>query len=236
MAFVTLNLILFAVVCMVLRHLAKREASLSTRVFTALIVGALGGALMQAIFGNDSTIVVHTLEWSNAVGSGYVALLKMIIMPLVLISMLAAVVEMDRISSLGKYGGVILFVLIGTTAIAALVGIGVANMFGLSADGLTQGARELARVDVLTERQGVVSELSLPAILVSFIPEQIFADLAGSRQTSIIAVVIFGVLLGIAGLKLVAEEPEQGLRFRSFVKSAQTLIHWSRKRGQSNDF
>ena len=224
MAFVILNLILFTGVCVVLRTLAKREASLSRRVFTALIVGAVGGSLVQVIFGHDSVVVMNTLEWTNAVGSGYVALLKMIIMPLVLISMLAAVVEMDRISSLGKYGGAILFVLIGTTAIAAIVGIGVANMFGLSADGLTQGARELARVDVLAERQGVVSELSLPAILVSFIPENIFADLAGSRKTSIIAVVIFGVLLGIAGLKLVAEEPEQGQRFRSFVKSAQALI------------
>ena len=224
MAFVILNLILFTGVCVVLRTLAKRDASLSKRVFTALIVGAVGGSLVQVIFGHDSVVVMNTLEWTNAVGSGYVALLKMIIMPLVLISMLAAVVEMDRISSLGKYGGTILFVLIGTTAIAALVGIGVANMFGLSADGLTQGARELARVDVLAERQGVVSELSLPAILVSFIPENIFADLAGSRKTSIIAVVIFGVLLGIAGLKLVAEEPEQGQRFRSFVKSAQALI------------
>jgi L-cystine uptake protein TcyP (sodium:dicarboxylate symporter family) len=224
MAFVILNLILFTGVCVVLRTLAKREASLSRRVFTALIVGAAAGSIVQTIFGNGSAVVVNTLEWTNVLGSGYVALLKMIIMPLVLISMLAAVVEMDRISSLGKYGGAILFVLIGTTAIAALVGIGVANMFGLSADGLTQGARELARVDVLAERQGVVSELSLPAILVSFIPENIFADLAGSRKTSIIAVVIFGVLLGIAGLKLVAEEPEQGQRFRSFVKSAQSLI------------
>lgn len=224
MAFVILNLILFTGVCVVLRTLAMRDASLSRRVFTALIVGAVAGSIVQTIFGNGSAVVVNTLEWTNVLGSGYVALLKMIIMPLVLISMLAAVVEMDRISSLGKYGGAILFVLIGTTAIAALVGIGVANMFGLSADGLTQGARELARVDVLAERQGVVSELSLPAILVSFIPENIFADLAGSRKTSIIAVVIFGVLLGIAGLKLVAEEPEQGQRFRSFVKSAQSLI------------
>ena len=145
MAFVILNLILFTGVCVVLRTLAKRDASLSKRVFTALIVGAVGGSLVQVIFGHDSVVVMNTLEWTNAVGSGYVALLKMIIMPLVLISMLAAVVEMDRISSLGKYGGTILFVLIGTTAIAAIVGIGVANMFGLSADGLTQGARELAR-------------------------------------------------------------------------------------------
>lgn len=224
MAFVVLNLILFTGVCVVLRTLAKRDASLSRRVFTALIVGAVAGSIVQTIFGNGSAVVINTLEWTNVLGSGYVALLKMIIMPLVLISMLAAVVEMDRISSLGKYGGTILFVLIGTTAIAAIVGIGVANMFGLSADGLAQGARELARADVLAERQGVVSELSLPAILVSFIPENIFADLAGSRKTSIIAVVIFGVLLGIAGLKLVAEEPEQGQRFRSFVKSAQSLI------------
>ncbi len=222
--FVILNFAVFGGLILLLLRFARSEWSLSRRVLSALVMGAVGGTLLQSLYGADAAITTSTLEWTNAVGSGYVALLKMIIMPLILISMIAAVVEMDRISQLGKYGGLILAILLGTTVVAALVGIGVANLFGLSADGLAQGARELARADVLVERQDSVTDLSLPAIIVSFIPQNIFADLAGMRSTSIIAVVIFGVLLGIAGLKLVDEAPEQGQKFRSFVKSAQILI------------
>jgi L-cystine uptake protein TcyP (sodium:dicarboxylate symporter family) len=222
--FVILNFAVFGGLILLLLRFARSEWSLSRRVLSALVMGAVGGTLLQSLYGADAAITTSTLEWTNAVGSGYVALLKMIIMPLILISMIAAVVEMDRISQLGKYGGLILAILLGTTVVAALVGIGVANLFGLSADGLAQGARELARADVLVARQDSVTDLSLPAIIVSFIPQNIFADLAGMRSTSIIAVVIFGVLLGIAGLKLVDEAPEQGQKFRSFVKSAQILI------------
>ncbi|MDG1306392.1 MAG: cation:dicarboxylase symporter family transporter, partial [Pseudomonadales bacterium] len=100
----------------------------------------------------------------------------------------------------------------------------VANVFGLSADGLTNGARELARAEVLQSRQGVVTDLSFPKIILSFIPQNIFSDLAGSRPTSIIAVVIFGILTGIAGLHVTRDEPEQGRKFREFMETAQSVV------------
>lgn len=221
---VLLNVVVFVALIVFLMQLTKKDWSLSQRVLTALLVGAFAGAILQALYGHGTEITKTTLEWTNIVGSGYVSLLKMIIMPLVLISMIAAVVKMDEISQLGKYGGVILLVLISTTIIAALVGISVTNIFNLSADGLAEGARELARAEVLTERQAVVDELILPEIIVSFIPENIFADLSGTRDTSIIAVVIFGILLGIAGLKLSADNKEHGDRFRQFVDTAQAAI------------
>jgi L-cystine uptake protein TcyP (sodium:dicarboxylate symporter family) len=148
----------------------------------------------------------------------------MIIMPLILVSMIAAVVKMDEISTLGKIGGTVVAILIGTTIISAVVGIAVANVFGLSADGLTNGARELARAEVLQSRQGVVTDLSFPKIILSFIPQNIFSDLAGSRPTSIIAVVIFGILTGIAGLHVIRDEPEQGRKFREFMETAQSVV------------
>lgn len=221
---IALNLGIFISLIALLWRLGKQQWSLSKRVLTGLVLGAVAGSAMQLSFGFDSEITSQTLSWTNAIGSGYVSLLKMIIMPLVLISMIAAVVKMDELSQLGKIGGVILAVLIGTTMIAALVGIGVANVFSLSADGLTQGARELARAEVLAQRQDAITGLTLPQILVSFIPQNIFSDLAGSRDTSIIAVVIFGILMGIAGLKLVEDEPKQGASLRHFVDVAQQLI------------
>ena len=46
--------------------------------------------------------------------------------------------------------------------------------FNLSVDGLVEGERELARAAVLVERQDRVADLSVPALLVSFLPTNIF--------------------------------------------------------------
>lgn len=221
---VMINLAVFVGLLYGLMHLASRGFSLSQRVLASLVLGALLGLVFQMIYGADPTAIKETLAWSNIVGSGYVSLLKMIIMPLILVSMIAAVVKMDEISTLGKIGGTVVAILIGTTILSAVVGIAVANVFGLSADGLTNGARELARAEVLQSRQGAVTDLSFPKIILSFIPQNIFSDLAGSRPTSIIAVVIFGILTGIAGLHVTRDEPEQGRKFREFMETAQSVV------------
>jgi len=221
---VMLNLAVFVGLIYGLMHLASRGFSLSQRVLASLVLGALLGLIFQMVYGADPVAIKETLAWSNIVGSGYVSLLKMIIMPLILVSMIAAVVKMDEISTLGKIGGTVVAILIGTTIISAVVGIAVANVFGLSADGLTNGARELARAEVLQSRQGVVTDQSFPKIILSFIPQNIFSDLAGSRPTSIIAVVIFGILTGIAGLHVTRDEPEQGRKFREFMETAQSVV------------
>ena len=219
-----LNLAVFVGLIYGLMHLASRGFSLSQRVLASLVLGALLGLVFQMVYGADPVAIKETLAWSNIVGSGYVSLLKMIIMPLILVSMIAAVVKMDEISTLGKIGGTVVAILIGTTIISAIVGIAVANVFGLSADGLTNGARELARAEVLQSRQGVITDLSFPKIILSFIPQNVFSDLAGSRPTSIIAVVIFGILTGIAGLHVTRDEPEQGRKFREFMETAQSVV------------
>ena len=61
-------------------------------------------------------------------------------------------------------------------------------------------------------------------MILSFIPQNIFSDLTDARPTSIIAVVIFGILTGIAGLSLTRDLPEQGAAFRSFVETAQAVV------------
>ena len=221
---VLINLLIFVGLMFILARLADKGLSLSQRVLTGLIVGAAFGLAMQFVYTDSRETIIATLEWSNVIGSGYVSLLKMIVMPLILVSMIAAVVRMDEIATLGKIGGMVIGILIATTMIASLVAIAVTNLFGLTAEGLTQGARELARAEVLEVRRETVTDLSFPQIIVRFIPQNIFADLAGSRPTSIISVVIFGILTGIAGLLMTRDEPEQGERFKQFIETAQTLV------------
>ncbi|NOH80061.1 L-cystine transporter [Vibrio sp. RE86] len=202
----------------------KKENTLSRLVLLGLVTGSAFGLALQLIFGEGSPVISQTLEWVNVVGRGYVGLLKMIIMPLVLVSMIAAVVKLEKGGALGKISGLTISVLLVTTAISAIIGIFVTQAFGLSAEGLTEGARETARLVALETRADRVSDLTIPQMLVSFIPTNPFADLTGSRSTSIIAVVIFGVLTGIAARKVMAEKEELESPIRTFVEAAQSIV------------
>jgi hypothetical protein len=52
----------------------------------------------------------------------------------------------------------------------------------------------------------------------------VFYDLTGARPTSVIAVVLFGILFGIAALQVAREDPERGISITRFVESAQSII------------
>lgn len=223
-AFAIINLVFFTALISLLYQLAKREISLSRRVLAGLVAGSVFGFYLQVVFGYSNTVTAETLEWTNVIANSYVNLLRMIIMPLILITMVAAVLRVEEIKSLGKIGGSVVSILVVTTMIAALVGIAMATVFGLNAGDLASGARELARAEVLESRQGSVADLSLAQMIQSFIPRNIFLDLTGARDTSIIAVVVFGLLFGIAALLVAEDDETHGSRIRSFVDTMQTVI------------
>jgi L-cystine uptake protein TcyP (sodium:dicarboxylate symporter family) len=219
-----INLIVIAGLIFALIKLRQTGMSLSRRVLVSVVAGASLGLALQAIYVDSPDVIAATLVWSNVLGTGYVSLLKMIIMPLILVSMIAAVVRLEAVASLGKIGGLVIGILIGTTMIAAVIGIAVTQLFGLTAEGLTEGAREMARAEVLVARQESVANLGLADIILSFIPQNIFSDLTNARPTSIIAVVIFGIFTGVAGLQLSSDNPAQGAAFRAAVDTAQGVV------------
>ncbi|SON48476.1 L-cystine transporter [Vibrio tapetis] len=218
------NLAVFAALLFFLSLQQKKGSTLSRQVLFGLVLGSAFGLGLQLIYGEGHNAIAASLEWVNVVGRGYVGLLKMIIMPLVLVSMIAAVVKLENSGSLGKISGLTISVLLVTTMISAVVGIAVTQVFGLTAEGLTEGARETARIATLENRIGSVADLTIPQMLVSFIPTNPFADLTGSRSTSIIAVVIFGILTGIAARKVMIEKQELEAPIRTFVEAAQSIV------------
>ncbi|QUI71931.1 L-cystine transporter [Pseudoalteromonas sp. M8] len=202
----------------------QRSETLSRTVLLGLVAGSLFGLALQFVFSGDLTTKQTVLDWVAIVGSGYVNLLKMVIMPLILVSMIAAVVKLDNQGSLGKISFVTIAILVFTTAIAALIGIFITQAFGLSAQGLVEGARETARIAVLEERATTVADLTIPQMLLSFVPTNPFADLTGERSTSIIAVVIFGVLTGIAARRAIMEESDLSSPIKNAVEGAQAVV------------
>lgn len=216
-----------AVFTLAVAWLARRQAggrSLSGTVLIALLLGVVAGAALQLVYGHGDATVTGTVHWLNLVGGGYVRLLQMIVTPLVLVSILSAVTRLDDARALGRISAGVLGTLMLTTAVSAVIGIGVARAFGLSAQGLVQGARELERGAVIQQKAGELAGLDVPGLLLSFVPTNPFADLAGTRPTSLIAVAVFASLLGIAALALRRESPETGGRVIAAIQDVQALM------------
>ncbi len=216
------NLVLFAALLGFLFQLSKMEMGLSRRVLVGLVLGSIFGFYLQLVFGLTDQATAETLEWTNVVGNSYVNLLRMIIIPLVLITMMASVLRVEEIKSLGKIGGTVVGILVLTTMIAASIGILMATLFGLNAGELASGARELARAEVLESR--LATDRSISQLLTGMVPRNIFADMSEARPTSIIAVAIFGMLVGVAALLVSEEDKEHGSRIKSFVDTTQAVI------------
>lgn len=202
----------------------QRGRSLSAQILIGLVLGAAFGVALQIVYAGNPAVIDSTLDWTNVIGTGYVNLLKMVIMPLVLVMMIAAVVRMREMGALGKYGGAIIGILVGTTMIAAFVGVMMATIFDLSMEGMTQGVREAERAAALEGRLESIADLGLTDMLVRFIPTNVFYDLTQARPTSIIAVVIFGILFGIAALLVGRDDPEKGETIFSFVDTTQAIV------------
>ena len=219
---IILNITIFLAIIFLLNLLFKRTQKLGQTVFVALLIGLGLGAIWQTFFDKESLVAL--LDWTNIVGTGYVRLLQMIVMPLVFISVLSAITKLKQAGALGKISVSVLSILLITTAIAAAIGIAMSYLFNLSAEGLIAGERELAAQASVEGRVEKVANLSIPAMIISFIPRNPFAELTGANPTSIISTVIFSAFLGIAALSLRKEDEALGERIAQGVDTLNKLI------------
>ena len=219
---IILNIAIFLAILFLLNLLFKRTQKLGQTVFVALLIGLGLGAIWQTFFDKESLVAL--LDWTNIVGTGYVRLLQMIVMPLVFISVLSAITKLKQAGALGKISVSVLSILLITTAIAAAIGIAMTYLFNLSAEGLIAGERELAAQASVEGRVEKVANLSIPAMIISFIPRNPFAELTGANPTSIISTVIFSAFLGIAALSLRKEDEALGERIAQGVDTLNKFI------------
>ncbi|MDR1732598.1 MAG: cation:dicarboxylase symporter family transporter [Synergistaceae bacterium] len=211
-----LNVGLLAVVLFVLWRMNASGKSFSVRVLSGLALGILVGLALKYFPADDAGAMQSAMEWYSLVGNGYVALLRMISFPLIMISILSAIVNLETTKALAKKGAAIIVVLIATTAISAAIGIFVAKGFGLRSDAIKIGDAEQKRMEYMEGR--AQTNLSLPAQLMKVIPSNPFAAMTGAGDNATLSVVFFSSLLAIAVLILRREEPELAEKFKAGTK------------------
>jgi uncharacterized protein len=219
-----INLVAALAVCGGLFYLKRRHASFSIQVFTGLGLGIALGAAMHLIYSADSPVIADTNAYLDIIGTGYVKLLQMIVMPLIMVSIVGAIVRLKDTAALGKISALTIGMLMLTTLVAAGIGILMAKLFGLTAVGLTASAAEVAHGVVLQNSQTAAQAVTLPGLLLSFIPVNPFLDMTGARKTSTIAVVIFSIFIGLGALGVAVKNPDLFASFDNFVSTAQAIV------------
>ena len=180
------------------------KISLAWQIVIALIVGVLVGSFLHYSPEYRDDLVTNFL---NPLGSIFITLIKMIVVPLV-VSMLILGIANSHGQSLGKLGFKTILYFEIITTIAIVVGLVAANVFqpgaGIDMSSLTQ-----VDISKYAETTHQVSEAhhGLIQTILSVIPSNFFAALTSGQMLPII---FFSVMFGI-GLGALDREVKQPL-------------------------
>ena len=146
-------------------------------------------------------------------------------MPLVFVAIVGAFTRAEVTEHFGRIAFAVLAVLLGTVTVAAVLGWGATVLTGLAHAGFLDAATpDAAELSSLASQQSEAASLTLPQEILSFIPTNPFADLAGARSTSTIAVVIFSAILGVAYIRLRDKDVDQADFFKSLIDSLYGIV------------
>ena len=165
---------------------------LQTKIFLGLLAGLLLGGIARV---PALSWLRSAIEWSEPVGTVFIRLITMVVIPLVAGSLFTSVASLGSIRRLGTIGLRTLGWFVVTTALAAVIGLAVALAAGAGA-GLDPSVR-----DAITDRfsataasasANVSAVPGLKQTLIAIVPQNPFAAAAqGDLLALIFAIIVF---------------------------------------------
>lgn len=170
----------------------KKKVGLSTKIFIALLTGAVAGVLIHyfmpdSSFKND--ILMNGILY--VLGNGFIRLMQMLVVPLVFCSLVCGSMAIGDTKTLGKVGIKTIIFYILTTALAISLALGVASLInpGVGMDiTVTEGTTTSA-----------TASINFAETLLNIIPKNIFESLATGDM---LPVIVFALFVGIMLAKL----------------------------------
>lgn len=220
---VIINVLIMALIIFGLIYLKKMNLSFTVRVFIAMGMGIAFGAGLQLIYGGTSDIVRESNTWFSVVGNGYVRLLRMIVIPLIFVSIVNAIIMQDS-KNLGKMATQIIVILMITTAISAFIGVGSATIFKLDAGNLQLGESEIQRGESLETSLEDFQSRPIPQQITDIIPTNPFYAMTGQGDNATLSVVLFAAFVALATIGIRSRKPESAKMFTDFIQSLHDVV------------
>jgi Na+/H+-dicarboxylate symporter len=193
--------------------------SLTARIFIGMIAGLAIGALLQMLFDDsgDFSFNVFGMQVStyallvdgifNVVGQIFIGSLKMLVVPLVFVSLVCGTSSLSDPSKLGRLGGKSILLYIGTTAIAISIAVSFALLVspGEGINLLSQASYEAKEAP------------SLAQVIINMMPTNPINAMA---EGNMLQIIVFSVFFGIA----MAMTGDAGKRLTGVFEDLSTVI------------
>ncbi|EID0731867.1 dicarboxylate/amino acid:cation symporter [Vibrio parahaemolyticus] len=169
----------------------KKPMSLTSRVILGMVAGILTGFAIRTLFADNGFVDAYIVNGLFEVGGQiFVASLKMLVVPLVFVSLVCGTSSLKDLSTLGRMGGKTLAFYIATTAIAITLALTMGTLFqpGAGADLTAASSFKSAEAP------------SLGQVIIDMFPTNPISAMAEGKTLQVIVfTVLFGVAISAAG-------------------------------------
>ncbi len=186
---------------------AANKLSLSMKIFIGMILGAIVGLVLNYAGNPEWTRVWLTGGLFKVVGQVFINLLKMLVVPLVFVSLVCGSSALSDPKTLGRVGGKTVALYLATTGIAVTLALVSAVLVrpGIGAHPVAAASTDITQATPFTQ------------VIIDMVPTNPVAAMADARMLPII---FFAVLLGIA----ITLSKTTGKRVADWFSDMNTII------------
>lgn len=175
----------------------------------------------------ENTASANLMTFMSIVSGIYINLLKLIVIPLIFISITTAIINARGNSNLGKKVSKVIGILLITVAISALVGVTTSLLLGIDGATLTSSLASnsdvLDRSASLAEKSTNFGSMSISDLILATVPSN-FGFLVGQGDTAALSTVMFGMFLGYSVLQVDKRYPERVKLFIEILNTTKEVV------------
>lgn len=209
--------ILFLLISVVNR-LPKQKFNFSAKVMVATFIGLLLGLAIQITAGfpnnpMEFTFVRESTLWFSLLGGGFISLVRMLVIPLVMVSIIHVIINMKEDANLGDLVKRTLTITLSMVAISVAVGLALGVLFNV---GHVEGGSMLAEgTSKIREVKNIVTTLKA---LIPSNPVEAMVNL------NIVGLVIFSAIVGVAAKRMSKKYMAIVKPFFDLINALQKII------------
>ncbi|EDY85856.1 Na+/H+ - glutamate/aspartate symport protein [gamma proteobacterium HTCC5015] len=186
----------------------KGQSQLTVAIFLAMIIGATLGSVANAFIESEHWIQQFVIGGAlGTLGSLFVSALKMLVVPLVFVSLVHGVTALGEVSKLGRIGSKTIALYLVTTALAISIALALATF-------IEPGAGDFQQPSTTFDANNAPA---LGEVISGLIPSNPIAAMA---EGNMLQIIVFAIILGLAILKV----GDSAQMLRSFFESANGVM------------
>ncbi|TPE40583.1 dicarboxylate/amino acid:cation symporter [Pontibacter mangrovi] len=196
-----------------------KKLALHWQILIGMTLGVLWGMLASSL-----GLVEFTLDWISPFGTIFINLLKLIAVPLVLVSLITGVTSLSDISRLSRIGSKTIALYLTTTVIAVVLGLVLVNAFEPGKAFSPEKREEFKQQFASTTSQKSTDAASVEQQgplqpLIDIVPSNIFNSMTDNG--SMLQVIFFALLFGIS---LILIPPDKAQPVNDFFEGVNMAI------------